>query len=83
MIAPGALLVSALARLRPGAAWRLDGDDVSGLIWLDDEQPRPSDGEIAATVAELSTLPSAPRPEEKFAAIGITREDLLALINEG
>jgi len=30
-----------LAAIRPGAKWTLDGDDYSGLIWLDDS-PKPT-----------------------------------------
>ena len=30
-----------LAAIRPGAAWSLDGDEYSGLTWLDDS-PKPS-----------------------------------------
>jgi len=36
----------ALMALRPGAEWRLAGDDLTGLEWLDREQSRPSDAEI-------------------------------------
>ena len=30
-----------LAAIRPGAAWTLDGDEYSGLTWLDDS-PKPT-----------------------------------------
>jgi len=36
----------ALMALRPGAEWRLVGDNLSGLEWLDQEQLRPTDAEI-------------------------------------
>jgi hypothetical protein len=40
----------ALQSLRPGAEWVLRGDD---LEWLDTEQTRPTDAEIAAEITRL------------------------------
>ena len=40
----------ALMALRPGAEWRLVGDDLTGLEWLDQEQSRPTDSEIIAHI---------------------------------
>ena len=40
----------ALQSLRPGAEWALRGDD---LEWLDANQTRPTDSEIAAEVTRL------------------------------
>ncbi len=40
----------ALQSLRPGAEWVLRGDD---LEWLDTEQTRPTDEEIAAEITRL------------------------------
>jgi hypothetical protein len=39
-------IADALNALRPGAQWALNGNDVSGLTWLDTEQTRPTDAEI-------------------------------------
>jgi hypothetical protein len=36
----------AIINLRPGAAWSLDGDDYSGLEWLDQEQTKPTEQEL-------------------------------------
>ena len=41
---------NALQSLRPGAQWVLRGDD---LEWLDTEQTRPTDAEIAAEITRL------------------------------
>jgi hypothetical protein len=41
---------NALQSLRPGAEWVLRGDE---LEWLDTEQTRPTDAEIAAEVIRL------------------------------
>jgi len=52
------MIVEALKALRPGANWSLSGDAVSGLVWLDVNQTRPTDAEILATAAALQ-LPQA------------------------
>ena len=41
---------NALLSLRPGSEWVIRGDD---LEWLDTEQTRPTDAEIAAEVTRL------------------------------
>ena len=46
----------ALRSLRPGAKWVLRDDD---LEWLDKNQTRPTDAEIAAEVARLNALEPA------------------------
>jgi hypothetical protein len=47
------MIVEALKFLRPGANWSLSGDALSGLVWLDANQTRPTDAEILATAAAL------------------------------
>lgn len=44
-------LVTALVALRPGAPWTLDGEDYSGLIWLDNKTTKPTESEINAEIA--------------------------------
>jgi hypothetical protein len=44
--------VNALQSLKPGAQWVLRGDD---LEWLDTEQTKPTDAEIAAEVTKLQS----------------------------
>jgi hypothetical protein len=46
-------LPSALISLRPGSAWKLDGDDYSGLNWLDPNSTPPSRDECEAEMARL------------------------------
>lgn len=41
-------VVSALTALRPGAQWSITG---SAITWLDEQQTRPTDEEIAAWIA--------------------------------
>ena len=48
--------INALHSLRPGAEWVLRGDD---LEWLDTNQTQPTDAEITAEVARLTTLEPA------------------------
>ena len=42
----------ALQELKPGAQWTLDGNDYSGLTWLDSEQ-QPTKTEVTDKIAEL------------------------------
>lgn len=46
-------IVEALQSLTPGAQWVFDGDDYSGLEWLDEEQIQPTE---EALVAEANRL---------------------------
>lgn len=43
-------IVAALLTLRPGAAWTLRTEDLSGLEWIDTLQSRPTDSEILAQI---------------------------------
>jgi hypothetical protein len=46
-------ITKALLSLRPKAQWVLDGDNYSGLNWLDTNQTQPTEAEITAEVARL------------------------------
>lgn len=50
-------IARALQNLRPSAQWSLTGTDLATLDWLDTEQDRPSDEEIAAEADRLAALP--------------------------
>lgn len=45
-------ITTVLKELRPGAAWVLQGNELSGLQWLDTIQTRPTDLEITTAIAE-------------------------------
>ena len=47
-------IIDALIALKPKAEWSLDGEDYSGLTWLDKNQTKPTEEEINAKVTELS-----------------------------
>jgi hypothetical protein len=49
-------LVKALKSLRPNALWSLDGDDYSGLVWLDNNQSKPRYEELIAECSRLSDI---------------------------
>jgi hypothetical protein len=51
-------IANALMTLRPGAQWVLQGNDLSGLQWLDTTQTRPTDAEITAAIAAYVPPPS-------------------------
>ena len=46
-------IAKALISLSPNANWSLDGNEYSGLNWLDTEQVQPTEAEITAEVARL------------------------------
>ena len=43
----------ALLLLRPGAEWVLEGEDYSGLEWLDSSQTKPTETEVNSKISEL------------------------------
>ena len=43
----------ALLSLRPGAEWVLEGEDYSGLEWLDSSQTKPTETEVNSKISEL------------------------------
>jgi len=43
----------ALLSLRPGAEWVLEGEDYSGLKWLDSSQTKPTETEVNSKISEL------------------------------
>lgn len=43
-------ITRALSTLRPGAEWNLSGDALSGIIWLDTVQTRPTDDDILKAI---------------------------------
>jgi hypothetical protein len=46
----------AIQSLRPGAQWSLNGDDYSGLEWLDTEQTKPTEKELVEESAKMQIL---------------------------
>ena len=47
---------TALALLRPNSEWVLDGEDYSGLNWLDSGTTKPTETEINNKITELDNL---------------------------
>ena len=46
-------IAEAIAALKPAAHWNLNGDNYSGLTWLDKTQTKPTELEIEQKIAEL------------------------------
>ena len=57
-------IAEAIAALKPGAHWTLNGEDYSGLTWLDETQIMPTEDEINAKVAELEAAEPARQVRE-------------------
>jgi hypothetical protein len=52
-------IVEALISLTPNAQWTLNGDDYSGLDWLDEDQTQPTEQECIAEAARLQVAYAA------------------------
>ena len=46
-------IAEALAALKPGAEWSLNGYDYSGLEWLDSSQTKPTETEVNSKISSL------------------------------
>ena len=64
-------IAEAIAVLKPGAEWYLNGEDYSGLTWLSSEQ-QPTKTEIADKIAELDAA-------EPMRLLRIERDKKIAL----
>jgi hypothetical protein len=72
---------NALQSLRPGAEWVLRGDD---LEWLDQNQSRPTDAEIAAEVTRLQAeLPNKLAKQNRAAAYATEADPLFFKAQRG
>ena len=66
-------LVQALLSLKPNCQWTIQGEEVSGLTWLDENSEKPSDEELHAKIAELrSAQPLKELREERNRRIALT-----------
>ena len=48
-------IAESIATLKPGAQWTLNGDDYSGLTWLDSSQTKPTETEVNSKIASLDS----------------------------
>ena len=64
-------IAEAIAALKPGATWSLDGDDISGLTWLDSGQ-QPTKTEVVDKIAALDAA-------EPLRLLRIERDKKIAL----
>jgi len=71
---------NALQSLRPGAEWVLRGDD---LEWLDQNQTRPTDAEIAAEITRLEADYAAKQYQRDRAAAYPSYADQFDLLYHG
>ena len=66
-------LVEALLSLKPNSQWTIQGEEVSGLTWLDENSEKPSDEELQTKIAELRVaLPLKELREERNRRIALT-----------
>ena len=48
-------IAESIATLKPGAQWTLNGDDYSGLTWLDSSQTKPTETEVNSKISSLDS----------------------------
>ena len=66
-------LVEALLSLKPNCQWTIQGEEVSGLTWLDENNEKPTDEELHAKIAELRAAePMRLLREERNRRIALT-----------
>ena len=46
-------ITHAIQALKPGAQWTLNGEDYTGLTWLDTKQTQPTETEVNSKISEL------------------------------
>lgn len=67
----------ALQALTPGAEWVLNGNEYSGLEWLDTKQAKPTEEAINAEIAVLqAALPNKIAKENRAAAYKLEADPL-------
>ena len=66
-------LVEALLSLKPNCQWTIQGEEVSGLTWLDESSEKPTDEELYSKIAELRVVqPLKELREERNRRIALT-----------
>lgn len=77
------ILADALKSLRPGKEFTYDNDDLSTVRWNDPDVETPTQEEIDAELAQLAQVEADKKAaaESKLAALGLTPEDIKALLS--
>jgi flagellar basal body P-ring protein FlgI len=84
------MLLKALISLRPNDEFTITNDDLSTIVWNNSETVTPSQEEIDAEIARLKAEEDAALAAkeatrnaavEKLAALGLTADDIAALLN--
>jgi hypothetical protein len=78
----------AVASLRPGAEWSMNGDDVEGIIWHTEGVQPLTSAEVQAEVKRLEKAAAQAEADRqaakasalaKLEALGLTQEEALAI----
>jgi hypothetical protein len=81
---------TAVASLRPGAEWSMNGDDVENIIWHTEGVEPLTQAEVDAEIARLEKEAEDKAASEealrqsamqKLAALGLTEEEVKVVIN--
>lgn len=72
---------SALHILRPGAKWAIRGDTYAGLEWLDTQQTKPTEGEVAETMLLPEPVPTPESVSLRQFRMALKRSGLFATVD--
>jgi hypothetical protein len=76
-------LAKALQSLRPGKEFTFDNEDISTVRWNDSTVKTPTQAEVNAELARLDKADADKKAvaEAKLQALGLTAEDIKALLS--
>jgi hypothetical protein len=77
------MIDKALVSLRPDAQWVLNGDNYSGLEWLDQSQTKPSETEVNAEIVRLQAEYKAKEYQRQRAVAYPSIQDQLDTLYHG
>ena len=76
-------ITKAIINLRPNAKWSVDGNTYVGITWLDTEQTKPTEAEIAAEITRLQADYAAKHYQRDRAAAYPSFADQFDLLYHG
>jgi hypothetical protein len=76
-------ITKAIINLRPNAKWSVDGNTYVGITWLDTEQTKPTEAEIAAEITRLQADYAAKQYQRDRAAAYPSFADQFDLLYHG
>lgn len=70
------MIAEALQSLRPGSKWYIENGVYDGIIWIDENQTKPTKAEVDLEVERLTELKYADNRKKEYPSIGDQLDDL-------